>query len=58
MEREAHVLVESRDSTGISLKEESAIGLSRSETQEDVSSIAENTFNSEASESFKRTGVE
>jgi hypothetical protein len=44
MEREAHVLVESRDSTGISLKEESAIGLSRSGTQEDVSSIAENTL--------------
>jgi hypothetical protein len=37
---------------------ESVIGLTRSGTQEDVSSIAENVFNNEASESFKRIGVE
>jgi hypothetical protein len=55
MEREVHVLVESRDSTGISLRGESPFGLG---TQEDVNILTEIVFNSDASESFKRTGVE
>lgn len=50
--------MKSRDSTRMSVRGESGIGLSRSGTQEGAIALTHTVFNSEVNECFKRTSVE